>query len=178
MSPDGRAPRPGKGGLARGKAAIAGVLLATAALLGFTYLRPVTVFDAWGAAGLRLSGVHSRYLTAGPHRLHYLEAGSGPPLVLVHGLASSAARDWGRLLAPLARRYHVLAPDLPGFGDSERPRDADYSIPMQVEAVRAFMTASGVTRARVAGISMGGWIVCRLAGGHPEMVERLVVVSA
>src|SRR5262249_10550319 len=110
--------------------------------------------------------------------VHYFEAGSGPPLVLVHGLASSAARDWGRLLGPLARRYHVLAPDLPGFGDSDRPKDADYSIPMQAEAVRAFMKAAGVGRARVAGISMGGWIVCRLAGRYPEMVERLVVIAA
>ena len=49
---------------------------------------------------------------------------------------------------------------------------------MQVEAVRAFMEAKGVRRARVAGISMGGWIVARLAGEHPELVERLVVVDA
>lgn len=86
-------------------------------------------------------------------------------------------QDWGRLLAPLGRRYHVYAPDLPGFGRSERPAAADYGIPMQVEAVRAFMTAAGVSKARVAGISMGGWIVARLAGEHPELVERLVVVA-
>src|SRR5262249_6059620 len=148
--------RPGGRDLTRRKAAIAAAFLAAAGLLGFVYLRPVTVFDAWGAVGLRLSGVQSRYLDAGTYRVHYLEAGSGPPLVLVHGLASSAARDWGRLLGPLARRYHVLAPDLPGFGDSDRPKDADYSIPMQVEAVRTFMKAAGIGRARVAGISMGG----------------------
>jgi pimeloyl-ACP methyl ester carboxylesterase len=98
--------------------------------------------------------------------------------VLVHGLGSSAAQDWGPRIAPLGRRFHVYAPDLPGFGDSERPAAADYSIPMQVEAVRAFMQAVGLRRARVAGISMGGWIVSRLAGEHPGMVERLVVVAA
>jgi len=96
----------------------------------------------------------------------------------VHGLGSSATQDWGRLIAPLGRRFHVYAPDLPGFGESERPAAADYSIPMQVEAVRAFMEAKAVRRARVAGISMGGWIVSRLAGEHPERVERLVVVDA
>jgi len=149
-----------------------------AALLGFGYARPVTVFETWGALRLRLSGVRSAYIHAGPYRLHYLEAGSGPPLVLVHGLASSATQDWGRLVPPLARRFHVYAPDLPGFGESERPAEADYSIPMQVAAVRAFMEAKGVLRARVAGISMGGWIVSRLAGEHPERVERLVVVDA
>jgi pimeloyl-ACP methyl ester carboxylesterase len=144
----------------------------------FAYARPVTVFETYNAWRLRLSGVRSDHVAAGPYRLHYLEAGSGPPLLLVHGLASNATQDWGRLIVPLSRSFHVYAPDLPGFGASERPADADYSIPMQVEAVRAFMQAAGLPRARVAGISMGGWIVSRLAGEHPEMVERLVVVDA
>jgi pimeloyl-ACP methyl ester carboxylesterase len=153
--------------------------LALAALLAFTYAEPLAVFEAWEAFRLRLSGVRSAYVQVGPHRLHYLEAGSeGPPLLLVHGLGSSARQDWGRLVAPLGRRFHVFAPDLPGFGESQRPPGADYSIPMQVEAVRGFMDAVGLGRARVAGLSMGGWIVCRLAGSYPERVERLVVVDA
>jgi pimeloyl-ACP methyl ester carboxylesterase len=152
--------------------------LSGATLVGFGYARPVTFFETWSALRLRLSGVHSAQVQAGPYRLHYYEAGSGPPLVLVHGLSSNAAQDWGRLIGPLGRRFHVYAPDLPGFGESERPAAADYSIPMQVEALRAFMGAMGVRRARVAGISMGGWIVSRLAGSHPDTVERLVVVDA
>jgi pimeloyl-ACP methyl ester carboxylesterase len=160
----------------RPAAAVLGLVFA--GLLGFTYAQPVAVFEAWGAFRLRLSGVRSRHVQAGPYRLHYLEAGVGPPLLLVHGLASSATQDWGRLIGPLGRRFHVFAPDLPGFGESERPPGADYSIPMQVEAVRGFMTAVGLGKARVAGLSMGGWIVCRLAGSHPDRVERLVVVDA
>jgi pimeloyl-ACP methyl ester carboxylesterase len=156
--------------------ALAAVLLLGALLVG-AYLRPVAVLREAGELWLRLSGVHSRFAQAGSYRLRYLEAGSGPPLLLVHGLGSNAAQDWGRLVAPLARSYHVYAPDLPGFGRSERPADADYSIPMQVEAVRAFLEAVGVSRARVAGLSMGGWIVARLAGQHPELVERLVLVD-
>jgi pimeloyl-ACP methyl ester carboxylesterase len=152
--------------------------LLPAGLALFAYLRPVTVFEAWAALRVRASGAESGFVQAGPHRLHYLEAGSGPPLLLVHGLASNATRDWGRLVGPLGRQFHVYAPDLPGFGDSERPPDAEYSIPMQVEAVRSFMAAVGIERARVAGLSMGGWIACRLAGSHPEAVERLVVVDA
>ncbi len=145
--------------------------------LAFTWARPVTVMEASGELLLRLRGVSSAELQAGPYRLRYFEAGSGPSLVLVHGLGSNALVEWGRLLPTLARRYHVYAPDLPGFGRSERPGEADYGIPMQVEAVRAFMQAAGVPRARVVGISMGGWIVARLAGEHPELVERLVVVA-
>jgi pimeloyl-ACP methyl ester carboxylesterase len=153
-------------------------LVGLGALLVGAYLRPVAVLQTAGELWLRLSGVHSRYAQAGPYRLRYLEAGSGAPLLLVHGLGSNAAQDWGRLLPSLARSYHVYAPDLPGFGRSERPADADYSISMQVEAVRTFLQAVGVSRARVAGLSMGGWIVARLAGEHPELVERLVLVDA
>ncbi len=151
--------------------------LVVVALVGFTYARPVTVLETLGEARLRLEGVTSAHVQAGPHRLRYLEAGSGPPLLLVHGLGSSAMQDWGRLVAPLGRRFHVYAPDLPGFGRSERPADADYSISMQVAAVRAFMDAVGLERARVAGISMGGWIVSRLASESPERIQRLVVVD-
>src|SRR5512143_2410833 len=106
--------------------AAAVLLLVLAGLLGFAYERPVTVYEQWQALRLGLGGVHSRYLQAGPYRLHYLEAGSGPPLVLIHGLASNATRDWGRLVGPLGRQFHVFAPDLPGFGDSDRPPAADY----------------------------------------------------
>jgi pimeloyl-ACP methyl ester carboxylesterase len=159
----------------RGMAAVVAVMVV--ALAGFVYARPVTVLETLGEVRLWVEGVRSAHLQAGPHRLRYLEAGSGPPLVLVHGLGSSAMQDWGRLVGPLGHQYHVYAPDLPGFGRSDRPSDADYSIPMQVEAVRAFMLAMGLDRARVAGLSMGGWVVSRLAGDHPEMVERLVVVD-
>ena len=76
-------------------------LLVGAALLVVAYLRPVAVLREAGELWLRLSGVHSRYAQAGAYRLRYLEAGSGPPLLLVHGLGSNAAQDWGRLVAPL-----------------------------------------------------------------------------
>ncbi|MCG6926109.1 MAG: alpha/beta fold hydrolase [Acidobacteria bacterium] len=154
------------------------LVVAIASLVGFTYVRPVTVLETAGETLLRVRGVRSAHVQAGPYRLHYLEAGSGPPLVLVHGLGSNGMQDWGRLVASLSRQFHVYAPDLPGYGRSDRPPDADYSIPFQVDAVRAFMDAVGVDRARVAGISMGGWIVSRLAAESPERVQRLVVVDA
>jgi pimeloyl-ACP methyl ester carboxylesterase len=156
------------------RAAVLGLLLAA---LAFAYARPITVLESAGELFLWLSGVRSAYAQAGPHRLRYLESGAGPPLVLIHGLGSNAMQEWGRLMRPLGRQYHVFAPDLPGFGRSARPAAADYGIPMQVEAVRAFMAAVGVPKARVAGISMGGWIAARLAGEHPELVERLVVIA-
>jgi pimeloyl-ACP methyl ester carboxylesterase len=165
--------------VARARRTLAALLLGlVAAGAAVVVAWPVAVLRGAGELVLRLSGVASRHVRAGRFELRYLEAGSGPPLVLVHGLGSDAANDWGRLIAPLARSYHVYAPDLPGFGRSERPPDADYSIPMQVETLGAFMDAVGVPRARVAGLSMGGWIAARLAGEHPERVERLVLVDA
>ena len=157
--------------------AAAALALPLAAFVGFAYARPVTLFEWWLAVRLRLSGVRNQQLPAGPYRIHALEAGSGPPLVLIHGLSSNATFDWGRAMVPLSRHFHVYALDLPGFGHSERPPGADYGVPMQVAAVRDFMQAAGVARARVAGVSMGGWIAARLAGEHPEQVERLLVVA-
>lgn len=164
--------------LSRRTAALAiSIASALAAALGFTYARPLLVLETTGETLLWLRGVRSARVQAGPYEFRYLEAGEGPPLVLVHGLGSSALQEWGRLIPPLARRYHVYAPDLPGFGRSGRPKDAEYSIPMQVEAVGSFMAELGVARARLVGISMGGWIAARLAARHPERVERLVLVA-
>jgi pimeloyl-ACP methyl ester carboxylesterase len=155
-------------------AALAALLVIVALAV---YLRPVRVLEAAGELRLRWAGVRSRDVEVGPYRLRYFEAGRGEPLLLVHGLGSSALVEWGRELPSLAHDYHVYAPDLPGFGRSERSPSAPYGIPMQVEAVRAFLQAVGVPRARVVGISMGGWISARLAIEHPELVERLVLVA-
>jgi pimeloyl-ACP methyl ester carboxylesterase len=154
------------------------IALLVTALAGFVHARPIAVFETWRALRLRLSGVRSSHVQAGAYRLHYLEAGSGPALVLVHGLGSHAAQDWGRSMVLWSRRLHVYAPDLPGFGRSDRPSGADYGVPMQVAALRDFMQAVGLMKARVAGISMGGWIVARLASENPERVDRLLVVAA
>lgn len=162
--------------VSRRSAALAAAALLAAAL-GFAYVRPVALLEAGGELLLRLQGVKSGFVQAGPVRLRYLESGAGPPLVLVHGLGSNALQEWGRVLPGLAGEYHVYAPDLPGFGRSERPPEADYGIPMQVDALRSFMAAVGMPAARVVGISMGGWIAARLASEQPELVERLVLIA-
>src|SRR5262249_27352366 len=120
------------------------LLVFLVAFAGLVYLWPVAFFETWGTLRRRLAGVKTAAVKAGSYRMEYLEIGSGPPLVLVHGLGSSAAQDWGALLGPLGARFHVYAPDLPGFGASERPADADYSIAMEVGAVRNFMQAMGL----------------------------------
>jgi pimeloyl-ACP methyl ester carboxylesterase len=77
-----------------------------------------------------------------------------------------------------ARGFHVYAPDLPGYGRSSKPVDANYSISMEEAAVVSFMQAMHLSRADVGGWSMGGWIAMKLTLDHPEMVERLVVYDS
>src|SRR2546426_6137737 len=109
--------------------------------------------------------------------IHYMCGGSGPPLVLVHGLGSSAAVEFYYNLEPLAAHHQVLAIDLPGFGKSDKPV-LDYTIDLFVKAVRDLMTSEDLKRAAVMGVSMGGRVALGLALESPEVVERLVLVDA
>src|SRR6266581_840273 len=119
----------------------------------------------------------SRTVTIDGMNIHYVCGGSGPPLVLVHGLGSSAAVEFYYNLEPLAAHHRVLAIDLPGFGKSDKPV-LEYTIDLFVKAVRDLMACEGLERAAVMGVSMGGRVALGLALDSPEMVERLVLVDA
>ena len=106
----------------------------------------------------------------------YLEAGEGPPLVLLHALGESAV-DWRWVLPALARTHRVYAPDLPGFGGSGKPA-AGYSSAFFARFVAAYLDALGVERAVVAGNSLGGLAVLRLALSEPERVGALALIDS
>jgi pimeloyl-ACP methyl ester carboxylesterase len=91
-------------------------------------------------------------------RIVYYEAGAGPSLVLVHGFASRASFDWGHVIVPLAKHYHVIALDQIGFGASDKPA-VDYSIQTFVDFLGEFLRTLGVRQFTLAGESLGGWIV-------------------
>ncbi|HEV2720275.1 MAG TPA: alpha/beta fold hydrolase, partial [Thermoanaerobaculia bacterium] len=122
-------------------------------------------------------GMHAHAVDVGGHRLRYFEGGDGPPLLLVHGIGSSS-EDWALVARELTRAHRVYAPDLLGWGGSDKPRDGDYSIAAETELIRGFMDAIRLERADVAGVSMGGWIALRLAALHPERVQRLVLIDS
>jgi pimeloyl-ACP methyl ester carboxylesterase len=117
-----------------------------------------------------------RTITLHGQPVTYLEAGDGPPLVLVHGITSNAL-TWQRVLPGLAERHTVIAPDLLGHGDSAKPR-GDYSLGAYASGVRDLLIALGHRRATVVGHSLGGGIAMQLAYQFPERVERLVLVSS
>jgi pimeloyl-ACP methyl ester carboxylesterase len=119
---------------------------------------------------------HQRWVTVEGRPLNLVELGEGPPMVLLHGLGGSW-QNWLETIPHFARRFRVIAPDLPGFGASPMPAGS-ISIPGYGRTVCALMEALGVESAVVVGNSMGGFIGIELAVRFPERVERLVLVSA
>jgi len=117
-----------------------------------------------------------RHIEIHGHRVGYRSAGSGPAIVLVHGMAGSSA-TWRSVMPALAERFTVVAPDLVGHGGSEKPR-ADYSLGAFASGVRDLMLALGHERATLVGHSLGGGIAMQFAYQFPERCERLVLVSS
>ncbi len=110
------------------------------------------------------------------HRVTYTEAGAGPLVVLLHGIAGSS-RTWDAVVPRLAERAHVIAPDLLGHGESAKPR-GDYSLGAYASGVRDLLTALGYDAATVVGHSLGGGVAMQFAYQFPERCERLVLVSS
>ncbi|HYP47285.1 MAG TPA: alpha/beta hydrolase, partial [Thermoleophilaceae bacterium] len=110
------------------------------------------------------------------HRVAYRCAGSGPVIVLVHGITSTSA-TWQRVLPYLARRFTVIAPDLLGHGQSAKPR-GDYSLGAYASGVRDLLVALGHERATFVGHSLGGGVAMQLAYQFPERCERLALVDS
>lgn len=117
-----------------------------------------------------------RHIEIHGHRVGYRTGGSGPVIVLVHGMAGSSA-TWRYIIPALAEHFTVVAPDLVGHGDSEKPR-GDYSLGNFASGVRDLMLALGHERATLVGQSLGGGIAMQFAYQFPERCERLVLVSS
>jgi pimeloyl-ACP methyl ester carboxylesterase len=110
------------------------------------------------------------------YRRAFVRAGSGPPMLLLHGIGNSA-QTWAGVLDRLAAHHTVIAPDLLGHGSSDKPR-ADYSIAAYANGMRDLLTVLDVERATVVGHSLGGGIAMQFAYQFPERVERLVLVGS
>jgi pimeloyl-ACP methyl ester carboxylesterase len=110
------------------------------------------------------------------HRVSYRSGGDGPLLVLIHGITSSSA-SWEAVLPGLAERFTILAPDLLGHGQSDKPA-GDYSLGSHASLVRDLMLALGHGPATIAGHSLGGGVAMQLGYQFPELMQRLVLVSS
>jgi pimeloyl-ACP methyl ester carboxylesterase len=117
-----------------------------------------------------------RHMVLHGDRVAYRQAGSGPAVVLIHGITSSS-ETWGRVMPYLARRFTVIAPDLIGHGASAKPR-GDYSLGAHASGVRDLLLALGHDHASVVGHSLGGGIAMQFSYQFPERCERLVLVDS
>ena len=120
--------------------------------------------------------VEERNIDVGGLPLHYLAAGEGPPLVLLHALGESAL-DWRWVLPALARTHRVYAVDLPGFGYSAKP-SAEYSPGFFARSIGAYLDALGLEHTALVGNSLGGLIALRLALFEPDRVTALGLIAS
>ncbi|WP_234411046.1 alpha/beta fold hydrolase [Nocardioides terrigena] len=117
-----------------------------------------------------------RHVTIHGHRRAYVVTGSGPALLLLHGLGCDHT-TWAPVIDSLARRYTVIAPDLLGHGESDKPR-ADYSVGGYANGMRDLLTVLGIDRVSVVGHSFGGGVAMQFAYQFPERTERLILVGS
>ncbi|MDP3227252.1 MAG: alpha/beta fold hydrolase [Acidovorax sp.] len=168
------------------------IVLATAAAFAL-----VTIALYYGAPSLfkepllalnrSLSGLEEKTIDAAMHQIHYLDSGppespaapggDSTPLVLLHGIF--AEKDhWVDFARPLTATYRVIAPDLPGFGESTRHENLPYDYSAHVTRLGAFLDTLGIQRAHLAGNSMGGTIAALYALEHPERVASVAFIGA
>ena len=109
-------------------------------------------------------------------KIQYVDVGTGPVVVLLHGLGGNSA-NWAFNFAALSAKYRVIAPDQIGFGRSDKPL-INYRVGTYVDFLDKFLEGLKVERASLVGNSMGGWIAALYAVKYPKRVERLVLVDA
>ncbi len=139
----------------------------------FLLFAPAAVTAQGGAGGDTLS---SRTADIGGITLHYLTAGHGPAVVLLHGYTQTS-RMWRPIIPLLAKKFTVIAPDLPGIGDSSIPRDG---LDMKTAAIRihTLVRSLGIQQARVVGHDIGLMVAYAYAAQFPAETEKLVVMDA
>jgi abhydrolase domain-containing protein 6 len=154
-----------------------GIALLLACAAGALYLSPGTLVAGIKFVERQQAGLAPREVEVDGLTIHYYEGGpaEGETLLMIHGFGAN--RDnWLRFARYFTHRYHVLALDLPGFGESDRP-DTSYDVASQMERVRAFASSLQVDKLHLIGNSMGGHIAALYAARHPEQVLSLALFN-
>src|SRR5438067_3308454 len=147
--------------------------LRAAVFLGFLF---ATTVAALSQAKSGPEAIASRFGEVNGMKIHYLTAGHGPAVILLHGYTQTS-RMWRPLIPKLTNKFTVVAPDLPGIGDSDIPED---SLDMKTAAIRihALVKSLGISKARVVGHDIGLMVAYAYAAQFPAEVEKLVVMDA
>ncbi len=113
----------------------------------------------------------------GDHTIVYSEGGTGETIIMVHGFGGNKD-NWLRFAKFITPQYHVIIPDLPGYGESTKLENARYNIMAQVERLNAFCKELGISKLHIVGNSMGGNISGNYAAKYPEMVKTLALFAS
>jgi pimeloyl-ACP methyl ester carboxylesterase len=121
-----------------------------------------------------------RTIDAGGVQTSYLEAGAGEPVVMLHGSGPgvSAMANWQHNIGTLSQRFRVLAPDIVGFGATQRPDDVVYSLRTWTDQIWAFLDAHGIEKTAIVGNSLGGRIALQMATDCPDRITKMVLMGA
>ena len=157
----------------------AAFLLTVAIFLLLIYFRFPGVIIALNMRYARWRAGLSRHeVQVDDHRWVYLTGGEGDAVILVHGFGGDKDR-WGSFLTHFdCKRYQVIAPDLPGFGENSRLSAASYDVPNQVKRLHRFAQTMNLTSFHLMGVSMGGCIAGYYASEYPDQVKSLVLIDA
>ncbi|HEU4833770.1 MAG TPA: alpha/beta hydrolase [Pyrinomonadaceae bacterium] len=139
-----------------------------------TRISLLIVLTFW-VAGIASAQTPKEVLVFG-QKINYVEAGSGPTVILLHGLGGST-QVWGFNIGALAEKYHVVVPDQIGFGKSDKPF-VNYRIRTYVDFLDQFCKQLKIERATLVGNSMGGWIAAMFTAAFPDRVDKLVLVDS
>lgn len=149
------------------------LLVFAAALYRFA---PGLLYDATMAVARRAARLHPAEARLAGERIAYLAGGAGEPLVLLHGFGANKDH-WTLIARQLTRSWRVIAPDIPGFGDSSRVPQANYGLEAQLARLETFVDALGLTRFHLGGNSMGGYLAAHFAARHPDRVKSLSLLA-
>ena len=145
-------------------------------LIGVYFLFPGVTFDLLRKAERSAGGLEQRSLDVKGLHIEYLEGGKGDALVLLHGFGANKD-NWTRIGKHLTPHFRVIAPDLPGFGQSSPDPGGDYTISIQAERVKAFVRTLGIKSFHLGGNSMGGNIAGVYAASYPKDLKSLLLIA-
>ncbi|MDT8439009.1 MAG: alpha/beta hydrolase [Wenzhouxiangellaceae bacterium] len=154
------------------------LFIVAAIVIGFVLWRvwPQPLALAFRALDRRAGRLKACQINSDGHRWRVLEGGHGETLVLLHGF-NADADHFNRIARHLVHHFRILAPDLPGFGDTRAADNVDFRIEAQADAVVRWMDRCGIQRCYLGGSSMGGYIACAIAARHPDRIRALWLLA-
>lgn len=154
---------------------IIAVVMLLAAAAATLYFSPATLTASVRLVERQLAGLSERQVALGDLSIHYYEGGpaKGETIVMIHGFGANKD-NWLRFARHFTQRYHVIALDLPGFGDSDRPAGS-YDVGTQAERLESFIKTLELGKVHLVGNSMGGHIAGLFAARYPQQVRSLAM---